>query len=455
MKLNLKINGLTHHALAKDETRERFVQEAVGREVKLRQMTYDGAPMVAAIANIQPSDIAHIGNVERMSLALALRALRGEGKVELKGKIVKAEPYMLTVEVEVERLAELLPEARSLRAWQYTGPMMDVSHDEQFVDFLVDDINARFEGDPVDADLLEHMLNSYIQATATDISRECLRERSAFADRLEAMANERLQALGARLREASQRLGGDHGMARVGGWMKHDVAASEEAQRMVLRTHCSMARAGVLVEAEQLPKGLWNLWRTDEKAFARALYNMSPSREDVRRVLSCLVWLDATADGAASDDGVRGVALMVETALEIDDEEVTRNMELVLARANDKAAGAYGIELRRLRRWQEEERVRREGPGRPRRKDFIDIMAESGQQEHLQALHTLLEGRKGKDAAFLLQAALLLGWLTERPTFESVEAEFGNVGAKSNFNKYIKMDMTTAEREVYSALLKE
>ena len=358
MKLNLKINGLTHHALAKDETRERFVQEAVGREVKLRQMTYDGAPMVAAIANIQPSDIAHIGNVERMSLALALRALRGEGKVELKGKIVKAEPYMLTVEVVVERLAELLPEARSLRAWQYTGPMMDVSHDEQFVDFLVDDINARFEGDPVDADLLEHMLNSYIQATATDISRECLRERSAFADRLEAMADERLQALGARLREASQRLGGDHGMARVGGWMKHDVAASEEAQRMVLRTHCSMARAGVLVEAEQLPKGLWNLWRTDEKAFARALYNMSPSREDVRRVLSCLVWLDATADGAASDDGARGVALMVETALELDDEEVTRNMELVLARANDKAAGAYGMELRRLRRWQEEERVR-------------------------------------------------------------------------------------------------
>lgn len=358
MKLNLKINGLTHHALAKDETRERFVQEAVGREVKLRQMTYDGAPMVAAIANIQPSDIAHIGNVERMSLALALRALRGEGKVELKGKIVKAEPYMLTVEVVVERLAELLPEARSLRAWQYTGPMMDVSHDEQFVDFLVDDINARFEGDPVDADLLEHMLNSYIQATATDISRECLRERSAFADRLEAMADERLQALGARLREASQRLGGDHGMARVGGWMKHEVAESEEARRMVLRTHCSMARASVLVEAEQLPKGLWNLWRTDEKAFARALYNMSPSREDVRRVLSCLVWLDATADGAASDDGARGVALMVDTALEIDDEEVTRNMELVLARANDKAAGAYSMELRRLRRWQEEERVR-------------------------------------------------------------------------------------------------
>lgn len=357
MKLNLKINGLTHHALAKDETRERFVQEAVGREVLLRQMEYDEAPMVGVMAYMKKLGFAHIGNVERMSLALALRALRGEDKVELKGKIVKAEPYMLTAEVEVTRLAEELPEAHSLRAWQYTGPMMDVSQDEQLVNCMVDFINGKLE-DADDVETLEDLIQDYYRLTATDISRECLRERSAFAERLEAMAAERLQALGARLREASQRLGGDHGMARVGGWMKHDVAESEEARRMVLRTRCSMSRAGVLVEAEQLPKGLWNLWRTDEKAFARALYNMSPSREDVRRVLSCLVWLDATADGAASDDGARGVALMVDTALELDDEEVTRNMELVLARANDKAAGAYGMELRRLRRWQEEERVR-------------------------------------------------------------------------------------------------
>ena len=358
MKLNLKINGLTHHALAQNGTREDFVREAVGREVTLRMMDYDGAKKVAAIAEVAPFASAIVGNVERMSLALALRALRGEGEEELTGRIVAAEPYMLTVEVEVTRLAEELPEARSLDAWTYTGPMMDLSDDMQFVDFLVSKINRLMDAELEDVRPLVNTVMKYCQATATDISRECLRERSAFADRLEAMANERLQALGARLREASQRLGGDHGMARVGGWMKHDVAASEEAQRMVLRTHCSMARAGVLVEAEQLPKGLWNLWRTDEKAFARALYNMSPSREDVRRVLSCLVWLDATADGAASDDGARGVALMVETALEIDDEEVTRNMELVLARANDKAAGAYGLELRRLRRWQEEERVR-------------------------------------------------------------------------------------------------
>ena len=356
-KLCLKVNGLTHYALERTSTREEFVRTCVGREVTLREMEFDGAPMVAAYANLNAIEVGHVGNVERMSLALVLRALRGADEVELTGRIVKAEPYLLTVEVEVERLSDEVPAARSLDAWEYTGPMMNESFDAQCVRYLVRDIMKRLD-EPVRVESLLNTLDEYCEVTAMDISRECVAERSRFANRLESMADERLQAAAARLREQSQRLGGRHGMALVGGWMKHDLAETEEVRLMVARSPRSMARAAVEAEAELLPGGLWWLWRTDEVLFARTLYNMSPSRADVRRVLSCLVWLDATAEGAASSEAAEGVAALVDAALELNRDDLTTGLEVLLARANDRQAGAYALELRRLRRWQAEERVR-------------------------------------------------------------------------------------------------
>lgn len=355
--LIIRINGLTKYALSNEEAREAFVRDAVGQEVVLREMTFDGAPVVNVFAHISKSDFAHIGNVERLSLALALRALRGEKSRELCARIVKAEQFLLTVELEVGRLADELPHARSLGSWEYTGPVMNVSMGEQTAKFLVSLILSRLQ-EPVDAESAVGLLEEYSQLTAYDLSRDCLDERSMLADRLEAMADERLRQAAARLREDSQRRGGRHGMQRIGAWMKHELPTTEEAVLMVARSPRSHVRTDVELQAEALPAGLLALWRTDERLFARTIYNMSASRYEIRLVLSCLTWLDATADGAASTDGAAAVAALVDTALEMDDADTTRAFELLLARANDKAAHAYSLELRRLRRWQAEERVR-------------------------------------------------------------------------------------------------
>ena len=71
--ITLYVNSMTHHALSCDEVREAFVREAVGKEVWLRSVEYNGGTAVAAIV-----DDRRIGNVARVSRALALRALRGD-----------------------------------------------------------------------------------------------------------------------------------------------------------------------------------------------------------------------------------------------------------------------------------------------------------------------------------------------------------------------------------------
>ena len=58
---------------------------------------------------------------------MALRALQGAGRRQVAGRIVKAEPFLLTVEVEVERLEADEPAAASLGEWAYSGPVMHES----------------------------------------------------------------------------------------------------------------------------------------------------------------------------------------------------------------------------------------------------------------------------------------------------------------------------------------
>lgn len=56
--------------------------------------------------------------------------------------------------------------------------------------------------------------------------------------------------------------------------------------------------------------------------------------------------------------------------------------------------------------------------------------------QRLMKLHKMMKGRKGKRAAAVIIAAMQLGWM-EQPTFSEVEAEFGQIGAKAGFNKYM------------------
>lgn len=53
-----------------------------------------------------------------------------------------------------------------------------------------------------------------------------------------------------------------------------------------------------------------------------------------------------------------------------------------------------------------------------------------------------MKGKKGKEAALTIKVAIQIGWIT-KPTFKAVENEFGDIGNRSNYNKYINEDRFT------------
>lgn len=60
----------------------------------------------------------------------------------------------------------------------------------------------------------------------------------------------------------------------------------------------------------------------------------------------------------------------------------------------------------------------------------------------LQRLHAVMKGKKGKEAALTIKVAIQIGWIT-KPTFKAVEDEFGDIGNRSNYNKYVNENRFT------------
>lgn len=98
---------------------------------------------------------------------------------------------------------------------------------------------------------------------------------------------------------------------------------------------------------------------------------------------------------------------------------------------------------------------RQKALGRPRRQPFVDSMAEEDCEQRLLCLQRCMAGQKGKRAAFIIQTAWQLGWLTEIPSFESICDAFGDIGARSNFKKYLTLKMTPEEQTMFRELLLE
>lgn len=62
----------------------------------------------------------------------------------------------------------------------------------------------------------------------------------------------------------------------------------------------------------------------------------------------------------------------------------------------------------------------------------------------LQKIHTKMVGKKGKDAALIILACIKKGWML-RPTYTQVKNEFGDIGTKSGYNKYLNEQRFTKE----------
>ena len=52
--------------------------------------------------------------------------------------------------------------------------------------------------------------------------------------------------------------------------------------------------------------------------------------------------------------------------------------------------------------------------------------------------------QKGQDATLIILACIKKGWMA-KPTYTQVKNEFGDIGSKTGFNKYLKESMFTQE----------
>lgn len=75
-------------------------------------------------------------------------------------------------------------------------------------------------------------------------------------------------------------------------------------------------------------------------------------------------------------------------------------------------------------------------PGRPIKDNFSDVIVHQDKEKTLEKLHKVANGKNGKDFALVMQAAMELGWIN-KPSFNQVGKEFGNIGGSSVFYGYI------------------
>ena len=288
--IQLHIQGLTHHDIA--ERRETFLQTAVGRRIVLRpaQLCEDVRAVEAYVGG------ECVGVVARLDLEFAWAALHGQEKRVLHGRIVTAQDYSLVAEVEVQELQREEAIASGLDGWTYSGPLLAERAEERKLAFLEEELAALLAdaSDGLHEDDVKEvldLLDVYCRTTLYDISGEGLRYRRRLVLWLKQTADPRLQEVVEQVHDMSRRMGGDHWMQELGEWMKSELPTSREA---LMLTVGAAGLAEVRVAAERLPQGLLTLWSKNPTQFARVLYGMLPSREELRRVLSCLVVLELT-----------------------------------------------------------------------------------------------------------------------------------------------------------------
>lgn len=89
------------------------------------------------------------------------------------------------------------------------------------------------------------------------------------------------------------------------------------------------------------------------------------------------------------------------------------------------------------------------GRGRPK-ETFTDKMIDDADGKKLAKMHTIMRGKKGKDFSLLILACIKKGWIT-RPTYTQAADEFGEIGSKTGFNRYLDERMF-GEKEIMGAI---
>jgi hypothetical protein len=281
----LTIRGLTHSEIS--DEREAFLQSALGRRIWLRPASrlLDELRVEAFVGTKQ------VGCVASEDVSLFWQAMdaarNGSGCDMLQGEIVKVEDYRIVARLRVTLLEKPREDAAELAEWEYSGPMMYKTREEVKLEFLT----ARLSEDllTMEEDEVLELLDAFCQLIVHDLSREAQAFRKSLQTRLGECGSEELRQSSRYIEELSRRMGGNTMMGMMGQWLKNELTESEAALTMPAGRH---DYSRIVAEAKKLPKNLLDLWHRDTAQMARVLYGMRASREEIRRVLSCLVWIE-------------------------------------------------------------------------------------------------------------------------------------------------------------------
>lgn len=81
------------------------------------------------------------------------------------------------------------------------------------------------------------------------------------------------------------------------------------------------------------------------------------------------------------------------------------------------------------------------------KKSFRDFLYVSDKERLLVILHKLIDGNKGKFVANVISFCVSKGILIKKPTYTQVVEEFGDIGDKSGYNKYMGLKLERSEKE--------
>lgn len=89
------------------------------------------------------------------------------------------------------------------------------------------------------------------------------------------------------------------------------------------------------------------------------------------------------------------------------------------------------------------------GKGRPKG-SFKDRLVDDADGKKLERLHQVMKGKMGKDAALIMMAAMGRGWIN-KPTYQEVKDEFGDIGSRQGFSNYFDKEGKYTEKELEGA----
>jgi hypothetical protein len=179
-------------------------------------------------------------------------------------------------------------------------------------------------------------------------------------------------------------------------------------------------------------------------------------------VRSAVSYCDIDSESGYSDTGeheakVKRVRAQYMCEIAAIEKAITKRRENEKVRPILEVIGSISNKLDRLSDSVEREQERRKA-GRPRKSDVFSDSFKSENTEFnkelLKEMQMLAKGKIGKDFATLIQVAVDLD-LIEKPTFKQCKDAFGDIGARTGYNRYMGLELSKENESLYAQIEKK